>query len=120
MSETSKNLTHKQRALVEWLALPKNQRHPHTQELFAEELNISEKTLRRWKKELGLDREAAELAREQVKDHLPDIYGALVREAKRGSYHHTEEVNVNVSDKRERVRRELSEFERRRRAQVAG
>lgn len=125
----TENLTPKQQALLEWLALPKSERHPHTQELFAESLGIAEKTLRRWKKELHLDTLAAERAKEQIKSHLPDIYGALVREAKRGNYqhiklalevaeHHRDEVNVNVSDRRERLVRELSEFEQRRAAQM--
>jgi hypothetical protein len=129
MSDNVQNLTTGQQRFVEWLALPKSERHPHTQELFAKELGVNEKTLRRWKKELHLDRVAAEVAREQIATHLPDIYGALVREAKRGNFQHiklalevaehfTEEVNVNVNHQRDEAIRELSEFEQRRRAQL--
>ncbi len=129
MPDNVQKLTVGQQRFVEWLALPKVERHPHTQELFAKELGVNEKTLRRWKKDLGLDTLAADLARENLITHAADFYGALARQAKLGSLghlkmafelleHYTEEVNVNVSHEREQVIRELSEFEQRRRAQL--
>src|SRR5215218_7725700 len=130
MPDNVQNLTAGQQRFLVWLALPKSQRHPHSQELFASDLGVNEKTLRRWRRDLDLDRRAAELAKEQLKVHLPEIYGALVREAKSGNFqhiklalevaqHHTDEVNVNVADERKAVREELDELAARRASQLA-
>ena len=131
VSEMSENLTPKQQQLLEWLALPKDERHPHTQELFARSLGISEKTLRRWKKDLGLDTLAAELAAANLIKHVPDVLGALAREARKGNIQHiktilemvelyTEEVNVNVNDARKQATQELDELAAKRASRMAG
>lgn len=129
MPKNAENLTANQLKFLGWLALPKAERQPRTQGLFADEIGVNETTLGRWKRDYGLDRRAADLAKEQLINHVPDFYEALRKKAKKGSLghlkmafemveHYTEEVNVNVNHQRQEVIRELSEFEERRRAQL--
>jgi DNA-binding XRE family transcriptional regulator len=73
---------------MQWLALPKYERHPHRQKDFAHKLGVNESTLWRWKKEEGFLDEVNKIARRQIDKHLADIYGALVKKAKSGSYPH--------------------------------
>ena len=82
----TKRLTPKQRAFLEWLALPKAARHPPTQGMLANQLGVTDRTLNNWKRKFDLSEKAARMAREAVTEHLPDIYAALIREAKSGKY----------------------------------
>lgn len=77
-----------QLAFVEWLATTKDERQPSTQEALAEQLDIHPRTLIRWKKIPEIRKAATERARELLGDDLPEIYAALTREAKAGSYQH--------------------------------
>lgn len=73
---------------IAWLATPSDIRKPKSHEELAKQLGVSERTLFNWKKLPGLKEESAELARELVTGELPDIYGALIKKAKAGSYFH--------------------------------
>lgn len=73
---------------MEWLAIPSKLREPATQGQFALKIGVHENTLARWKKLEGFNTAVGELAREQVDEHLPDIYGALVKGAKAGRLGH--------------------------------
>lgn len=77
-----------QRRFQEWLASPKYDRIPPTQELLAPELGVHPITLTRWKALPGWNEAVNALARERLGYHLPEIYGALVREAEKGSIQH--------------------------------
>lgn len=72
----------------EWLSLPKYERIPPNQELLAPILGVREETLSRWKQKPGWNEAVNALARERLGQHLPEIYGALVREAEKGSIQH--------------------------------
>ncbi len=78
----------RQLKFIEWLATTKYDRHPPTQELLAEELGLNRRTLYRWKKDKNLREAVIQRARELLGDDLPEIYGALRREAAKGSYQH--------------------------------
>lgn len=87
MSENAR-FSARQLKFIEWLATTKYDRHPPTQELFAQELGVNPKTLYRWKKARGFQEAVIQRARELLGDDLPEIYGALRREASKGSYQH--------------------------------
>lgn len=72
----------------EWFALPKYERIPPTQEMLAEQVGINSKTITRWKELPGWTDTVTVLARARLGKHLPEIYGALVREAEKGSIQH--------------------------------
>ena len=76
----------------EWLSLPKYDRFPPTQDLLAPELGVREETLSRWKKLDGWQEAVNGLARSSVGESLPQVYGALVREAEKGSIQHIRTV----------------------------
>ncbi len=78
----------RQLKFIEWLATTKYDRHPPTQELLAEELGLNRRTLYRWKKDRELQKAVLQRARELLGDDLPEIYGALRREATQGSFQH--------------------------------
>lgn len=73
---------------IEWMATPRIDRTPPTQELFADKLGINRKTITRWKQLPGFDEVVRKRARELLSSDLPEIYGALRREAKKGSFQH--------------------------------
>ena len=58
---------------------------PPTIELFAQSIKVGPATLYRWKKLDGLQAAVTAMAREGLGKALPDIYGALAREADQGS-----------------------------------
>lgn len=114
MPNDAKNWTSNQRKFMAWLAVPSKLREPATQGEFAKEIGVVDSTLSRWKKETGFGAEVGRLSRELVKDDLPDIFGALIGQAKAGSFQHiklalevagehTDEVNVNVGDYKHRL-----------------
>jgi hypothetical protein len=88
MSNDVKNWTPNQLRLIEWLATPGDVRTPHTQGELAKEIGVKQETLSRWKSEPGLMETVGETARELLKKDLPEIYGALIREAKDGNFQH--------------------------------
>lgn len=71
-----------------WLATPRRARKPKTTELLADKLNIGVATLYRWRKLDGFPDEVRKVIKENLSDDLPEIYDALRREAKAGSYQH--------------------------------
>lgn len=77
-----------QQTLQRWLALPKKDRKPKTIELLAFELNVDPATLWRWRRSEGFMDEVKKLIREQLDDDLAEIYSALRRESKKGSFQH--------------------------------
>lgn len=88
MQELQETWTPQQTEFIEWLALPKKERKPKTVELFAKRLNVDPATLWRWKKLDGFQNAVNELARNSVQIRLPEVYGALLREAEKGSFQH--------------------------------
>jgi len=82
------NYSKRQKIFIEWLATPKYGRIPPTQEMLANQIGVRPETLCRWKKLPGLMDAAVARARSMVHDNLPEIYGALNREAAKGSFQH--------------------------------
>lgn len=74
--------------LQRWLALPKRERNPKTMGLLAKLLGVDEATLYRWRKLAGFVDEVRNLIKDNLKDDLADIYAALRKEAKAGSFQH--------------------------------
>lgn len=118
MPKEVKEWTPNQERFIDWLALPEELREPRFHRGFAEQIGVREETLSRWKRLPGLTAEASRRARDLLKSDLPEIYGALVREAKAGSFQHiklalevagehTDSVDVNVTDAREKLRAKL-------------
>jgi hypothetical protein len=73
---------------IDWLAASKFERSPTTEQLLAKELGITDRTLRRWKLLPGFREAITQRARELLGEDLNEIYGALRREAIKGSFHH--------------------------------
>lgn len=102
--------TVEQLRFIEWLATPRYIRTPPTEELLAEELNLSDRTLTRWKHIDGWQDAVNREARKSIGKKLPEVYGALVREAEKGNYQHIQLImemtgeytktqrNINNSD----------------------
>jgi hypothetical protein len=82
------NWTPNQIRFIEWLATPKLERKPETVELLAAEMGVNAATLWRWKKLDGFQETVNHLARTTVHSRLPEVYGALLREAEKGSFQH--------------------------------
>lgn len=112
MSSGVKEWSPNQLRFIEWLATPSALRDPQFQRDLAYELGVKEETLSRWKRLDGLTAAASSLSHKMLGDDLPDIFGALRREAMSGSYQHIKlvlevtgyiggensaGVNVNVS-----------------------
>ncbi len=75
-------------ALIDWLAHCKYDRTPSTQALLAEKLGVSEKTVSRWAQNPELQEAVNVRSWELLGSKLPEYYGALSREAEKGSYQH--------------------------------
>lgn len=85
MAKSGKRIyTPEQVRFQEWLALPKQLREPKTQRALAPLLGVGEDVLSEWKKLEGFVDTVASLARQHLKSELPEIFGALAREAKAG------------------------------------
>lgn len=100
--------TIEQKRLQQWLALPKRERKPKTIDDFARELGADPATLHRWKKLDGFADEVRKLIRDYLEDELSEIYGALKREAKGGSYQHIKLALELVGDYVERKEVDVS------------
>ena len=70
------------------MATPTDDRIPNRQGTLAKELDISEKTLYRWKKLPGFMAEVNKLVDEFLADDYSEVVSALKREAKKGSFNH--------------------------------
>jgi DNA-binding transcriptional MerR regulator len=80
--------TARQLRFIDWLAETKYDRIPPTHELFAKEIGVTSRTLRRWKKKDGFKEAVKQRTRELLEDDFPEILGALRREAKQGNFQH--------------------------------
>ena len=118
MSENVSEWTPNQQRFIQWLATPSELRERKTHAEIAEQIGVTERTLYRWKDLPGLTRAASRLSREMLSDELPEIFGALLKRAKAGSFphiklalevagEHTDEVNVNVGDYKHRLAERL-------------
>jgi hypothetical protein len=87
MSESVRFST-RQLKFIEWLANTKYDRKPATHGLLAKEIGVTSRTLRRWKSKPELQEAVRNRTRELLGDDLPEIYGALRREAAKGSFQH--------------------------------
>ncbi len=91
MADSAKNAkkwSAKQLKFQEWLATPRYERVPPTQQLLAQELGVNHTTLSRWKAQDGFMDAVIALSETLLQNDLPEIYGALAREAKQGSFQH--------------------------------
>ena len=89
MPNSDKELNKDQMRLASWLATPKDYREPGTLGELAEEIGVSPSTLSRWRRNLWVDEMAAEIARQELFEHLPEVYNRLAEKATEGSYQHT-------------------------------
>lgn len=89
MQKKSKPLHPGQIRLVEWLATPQGSRDPKALQELAKEIGVTLSTISRWRKNLNVDEQAVEVARQSLFDHLPEVYEKLAEKAKEGSYQHT-------------------------------
>ena len=78
----------KQRMFIEWLARTKFEREPATQGALAKEIGVNEKTISRWKKLPEIWEAVQKRANELLHEDLPEIKGALRREAMKGNFQH--------------------------------
>lgn len=92
MAEAAEKWTLNQRRVQEWCATPRSARIPPTQELLAEQIGVGDRTITRWRQEVGWQEAVNAIARKQVGVKLPEVYGALLREAEKGSYQHIQLV----------------------------
>jgi hypothetical protein len=70
---------------IEWLAVPRSQRHPNTRRELAEVLEIPESTLVRWGSELGIRLRVLEAIRLGLPLHYLEVVDAIVGKAKEGN-----------------------------------
>ncbi len=97
----------KQLKFIDWLATTKYDRKPTNQVLLAEELGLNPRTLTRWKKIPELQEAVLKRTRELLGDRLPEIYGALGREAEQGSFQHIKLAMEMLGEYTPTERREL-------------
>jgi len=88
MQENAKIWSANQVKIQRWLALPSVERKPNTQEELAVLIGVNPATLSRWKQLAGFMGEVKRLIRDELADDIADIYGALRKEAKGGSFQH--------------------------------
>src|SRR5438270_12116622 len=77
-----------QRAYMEWLALPIQERVPKTELALAKELGVERTTLYNWRKMPELHEEVYRLCRSLMGRHFPEVFACLEKEAKSGSLAH--------------------------------
>lgn len=68
--------------------MPRYERIPPTEEMFAATISVTDRTLRNWKQIDGFQEEVNRMARAALKSKLPEIYGALIRRAEMGDFQH--------------------------------
>lgn len=72
-------------AYMAWLALPKAERRPKTQRDLAKQFDLAEETVSRWKRLPGFAEATILLAREFIKDDVPEVLAVIRREAKKAN-----------------------------------
>lgn len=82
--QDTENWTADQQRFIAWLALPKAQRVPKTQEKLAEVFGVYRDTLTDWKKVPGFMDAVNALARELVKHDIAEILGVIRAKARKG------------------------------------
>lgn len=80
--------TAKQQLFMEWLALPSRERVPLTEKMLADELGVTDRTLRNWQKLPGFQEDLHDLIRANLGDALSEVTGSFKDEAKKGSFQH--------------------------------
>jgi hypothetical protein len=98
MAEVTEKWTLNQRRVQEWCATPRYDRVPPTQEMLAEQIGIGDRTITRWRQQKGWQEAVNAVARAQVGVKLPEVYGALLREAEKGSFQHIQLALELVGD----------------------
>lgn len=88
--------------------MSKYDRVPPTQGMLAQELGVSEVSLWNWKQLPGFAEQVNETMRSGMKDRLNEVYGALLREAEKGSYHHIKLV-LEMAGEYTRVQKNINE-----------
>ena len=88
MSNKVKPWTANQERFIDWLTLTRFDRIPATQEELAAKIGVRPETLTRWKRDQRLHEEVKRRVHVALRGARGDIYGALIREATKGSYHH--------------------------------
>jgi hypothetical protein len=122
MSNDIKKWTPNQLKAIYWFATPKVERKPRFQKKFAETLGVRGETISRWQNDPELTQEINRVARAELGKDLPEVYGTLRKMAIKGSFQHMKlylelleeyrkEVDVNVTDKRRKLREALTELE---------
>lgn len=84
----SENWSEEQRLYMDWQALPKDERTPKTEAEFAAQINVTDRTLRRWKQLPGFWDGVKNEARANLRSAIGSIYNALIKEAVAGSFQH--------------------------------
>lgn len=84
----SENWSEEQRLYMDWQGLPKDKRTPKTEEEFAQQIGVTDRTLRRWKQLPGFWDGVRNEARANLKAAIGRIYGALIQEAESGNFQH--------------------------------
>jgi hypothetical protein len=87
-AKNAKEWSAKQLAVIEWLAMPSDERTPLTQGALARQLGVHEVTLSKWTKLPGFQDEVHKLITASLGSDYHDIMAALKRQAKRGSFPH--------------------------------
>jgi len=105
---TQDNWTATQWKYIVWLATPRFERTPPHQEMLAKDLGVNPATLWRWRKLPGFQEAVNAYAREMIVNKLPEVYGALLREAEKGSYQHIKLALELAGDYQETTRQEVS------------
>ena len=120
MTKREKKLNKEQMRLVEWLATPKDSRTPTTLGELTKEIGVSPGTISRWRRNLNVDEQAAEIARQGLFDHLPEIYERLAKEAKGGSSQHirlflevtnshSQKIDITMEDRTPEINQKILE-----------
>lgn len=105
----------------QWLALPKYERFPPTQDLLAAEMGLNPVTLTRWKQLDGFQQAVNAVAQQHLGGAVPEVMGALRREAEKGSFPHIKlffemlglhvEKQETSGDLRIRVERDADDYD---------
>ena len=94
---------------MDWQALPKDQRTPKTEQEFAKQIGVTDRTLRRWKQLPGFWNGVRDEARANLRSAIARIYNALIKEAEAGNFQHiklalemlnehTDRIEVTIKD----------------------
>lgn len=80
--------TLKQRAYIEWLALPYDLREQKSERAFAEHYGFSRESIWKWKHMPGLWDEVKNLSMQYFGSALPEVVESFKEQARHGSFNH--------------------------------